>query len=284
MSLGKSDPPPPPDYAGAARAQGGANVQAAVATALLNRPNEVNPYGSRTWNQTGTITIPGAEGNAPIDLPQYQSSVNLTPLGQQRFDQEQRIMSSLGDTAESGLNRVSDSLAKPFSFGGADDLQNQAEAAYMSRMQPQFDRGRESLKTQLAVQGIDPNSDAAKREYEKVAFQENDAKTNAVLNAFKMRPQMLQEEMSIRGQPLNELNALRSGSQVSVPQFQNYSPTSVTSAPVMQGAQAAGNASMQAYNAGAAQDAAMMQGLFSLGGAAMGAPISPGTGKPWWMG
>lgn len=284
MSMGKGDAPAPPDYAAAARAQGGANVQSAIATALLNRPNEVTPYGSRTWSQTGTMTVPGAEGNAPVSLPQYQSSVNLTPLGQERFDQEQRIISSLGDTAESGLNRVGESLAKPFSFSGADDLQSQAESAYMSRLQPQFDRGRESLKTQLATQGIDPGGEAANREYERIAFQENDAKTNAVLNAFKMRPQMLQEEMSIRNQPLNELNALRSGSQVSVPQFQNFSPTSVTAAPVMAGAQAQGNADMQAYNTDAMSGAMGMQGLFSLGGAAMGAPLNKNTGKPWWMG
>jgi hypothetical protein len=284
MSLGKSDPPPPPDYTAAARAQGGANVQSAIATALLNRPREVTPYGTRDWSQIGTMTVPGAEGNAAVELPQYQSSINLTPLGQQRFDQEQRITNQIGNVAESGIGRVQDTFAKPFSFSGADDLQNQAESAYMSRMAPQFQRNRESLKGQLAMQGIDPGGEAADREYERIAFQENDAKTNAVLNAFKMRPQMLQEDLAIRNQPLNEINALRSGSQVNVPQFQNYSPTSVTAAPMFGAAQAQGNADMQGYNAQTAQQSALMGGLFSLGGAAMGAPIPTGGTKPWWMG
>jgi hypothetical protein len=284
VSMGKGDAPAPPDYAAAARAQGGANVQSAIATALLNRPREVTPYGTRDWQQIGTTQIPGADGNPAVDIPNFQSTMSLTPLGQQRFDQEQRMISSLGNTAEAGIGRVGESFSKPFSFSGADDLQNQAEEAYMGRMDKQFARDDESLRTRLATAGIDPGGEAADREFGRLSEAKNDARTRAVLNAFQMRPQMLQEETAIRNQPLNELNALRSGSQVQTPQFQNFSPTSVTAAPVFQGAQASGDAAMQSYNAGAMQDAAFTQGLFSLGGAAMGAPISKTTGKPWWMG
>lgn len=282
--FGKGDPPAPPDYAAAARAQGGANVQSAIATALLNRPNQKTPYGSMTWKQTGTQQIPGAEGNAPIDLPMYEQSINFTPEGQQRWDQEQRITSNLGNVAETGLNRVGESFSKPFSFTGADDLQNKAQDAYLSRMEPQFAREQEALNTRLATAGIDPHGKAASWENQQLQFGKNDARSQAILKAFQMRPQMLQEETAIRNQPLNELNALRSGSQVSMPQFQNPTPTSVTAAPTFAGSQAAGSAGLQSWNAGAAQDAATTQGLFSLGGAAMGAPIPTGGTKPWWMG
>lgn len=52
-------PPPAPDYAGAAKAQGVANVDAARTQGKLNNPNVVSPYGTQTvsygggFNQTG---------------------------------------------------------------------------------------------------------------------------------------------------------------------------------------------------------------------------------------
>jgi len=48
--MGKSSPKPPPapDYAAAATAQGAANLEAARLTAKLSNPNVVTPYGSQT--------------------------------------------------------------------------------------------------------------------------------------------------------------------------------------------------------------------------------------------
>ena len=118
MSMGKNEAPPAPDYAAAARAQGGANLQATIAGNIMNRPNEVTPYGSRTWQTTGNFTVPAAEGNPEVTVPTWQSNVSLTPLGQQRFDQEQRITGQLGNLAEYGLNRVGGSVAQPFNTQG----------------------------------------------------------------------------------------------------------------------------------------------------------------------
>src|SRR3990167_9169358 len=106
MSLGKSDPPPAPDYAAAARAQGGANLQSTIASNVLNRPNEQTPLGSRNWSQQGWYTIPAAEGNPEVRIPRWLSQINLTPQGQSRFEQEQRITGQLGNIAEGGLSRV----------------------------------------------------------------------------------------------------------------------------------------------------------------------------------
>jgi hypothetical protein len=52
-------PPPAPDYAGAAREQGQASIDAAKVQGKINNPNVVNPYGSQTtvygsgFDQTG---------------------------------------------------------------------------------------------------------------------------------------------------------------------------------------------------------------------------------------
>lgn len=52
--MGKSSPsmPAPPDPQQVAAAQGAANIEAARATAALNRYDTVTPYGSQTWSQS----------------------------------------------------------------------------------------------------------------------------------------------------------------------------------------------------------------------------------------
>jgi len=76
----------------------------------------------------------------------------------------------------------------------------------------------------------------------------------------------LGEQTQIRNQILNELNALRTGSQVQMPQFgSGQSGAQVTPAPVAQSV-------WNAYNADASSQNAMMGGLTTLGAAAMMAP------------
>ena len=69
------------------------------------------------------------------------------------------------------------------------------------------------------------------------------------------RARMLQEAMTLRNQPLNELNALRNGNQATVPQFQPFNANGVAAAPAYEAAQS------QAQAAGNYAD-----GFFGLGG------------------
>jgi hypothetical protein len=271
MGMGKSSPPPAPDYAGAARTQGASNVQTAIAEGILNRPNEITPYGSRTWNQIGSQSVGSNDPSlGPVDVPLYQSNVNLTPLGQDRFNQEQRIIGNLGNVAEGQLDRVGQSVAQPFSTNSATQLQDRAEQAYMARLEPRFAQQEEAIRTRLLQNGIMPGSEAWNREYETFNQGRNDARQQAVVAGMQTRPQALQEEMTMRQMPLNELNALRTGSQVNLPQFSGNAPYQVGAAPIMQGAQAQGQADMNAYNAQVGQKNAFTSGLFGLGSAGMG--------------
>ena len=111
--FGKSDPPPAPDYAGMARTQGAANLQSTLAQAYLNRVQQQTPFGTLRWNQDGTITIPGAEGNPAVDIPRFTSTMDFTPEGRRLFDQQTRIQTSLGDIAEGGLDRVQGVFGQP---------------------------------------------------------------------------------------------------------------------------------------------------------------------------
>jgi len=80
--------------------------------------------------------------------------------------------------------------------------------------------------------------------------------------------QDLQTQLALRNQPLNEITGLMSGSQLQMPQFQGYNPTSIAPAPVFAGAQAQGAADMQKYGIQQSGANATTSGLFSLAGAA----------------
>ena len=67
------------------------------------------------------------------------------------------------------------------------------------------------------------------------------------------------------------MNALRTGTQAQLPQFQQYSGAQVAPPPLFNAAQAQGNYQAQTY-----QPSDTMGGLFQLGGAALGGPMGAG--------
>ena len=82
--------------------------------------------------------------------------------------------------------------------------------------------------------------------------------------------QALAQQMQLRNQPLNEISALMSGSQIQMPQFQGYTGANVAAAPVFQATQAGAQDAMARYNAQQAGANSLTSGLFGLGGAALG--------------
>src|SRR3972149_3276624 len=91
-----SSPPPAPDPAATAQAQGAANREAAIATARLNQINEVSPYGSLTYTPTGQTT----DG-----IAQYQRTTTLDPAEQQMLDRQRAIGNQLLGLGGGGLWR-----------------------------------------------------------------------------------------------------------------------------------------------------------------------------------
>jgi hypothetical protein len=85
--------------------------------------------------------------------------------------------------------------------------------------------------------------------------------------------QALQQQLALRNQPLNEISALLSGSQVQMPQFQGYSGVQVAATPYLQAAQAQDAAAMQRYGIQANQAASNASGLYGLAGSLGSAAI-----------
>ena len=136
--------------------------------------------------------------------------------------------------------------------------------AMMEREQPWLDRRRQAITNDLLVQGHNPGSEAWKSQMDDLNRAENDFRLGAFLQAgqeqgrlFGMegarrgqdfteaeraygvgsdwRNQQLKESLLQRQTPLNELNALRTGSQVAMPTTRGYTPFGLQS-PNVEGA------------------------------------------------
>lgn len=84
------------------------------------------------------------------------------------------------------------------------------------------------------------------------------------------RQQAIQEQDYFRNQPLNMLNALRSGNQVTTPQFGNVSAGSnIAAAPVYQASQDQYAAAMQQYQAQMQARSGLLGGIAGIGSAAI---------------
>jgi len=259
--------PAPPDYAGAAQATAAGNVEAARAATAANRINQVTPYGSLTYSQSGTDQY----GN-----PTYTATQALSPAQQQLLDYQNQTSMGLGRLAGQGLGYVENMLNTPFNTAalpstGFNPSQTYQDA-YMQRLAPQLEQNREALQQQLANKGIDIGSVAYDRALQTQAQRENDLLAAATTQGFgvgqQARQQALTEQAYLRNEPLNTLSAVRTGSQVTGPQFVNSFNQATTAGPDLLGA--AGmqyNAQMGDFNAKQAAQQNFNQGLMGLGAA-----------------
>jgi len=280
--MGKKTPSQPaaPDPAATAAAQTATNKETAIANAQLGQVNQYGPYGSLEYTQRGT----SAEG-----IPQYSMTTTLSPQQQQLLD-----MSQQGDlgTARLGLDqlgRISESVSTPFSFDGLPSYgeadQNAAairgEEAILGRLNPQFQRDEEAMRSRLINQGIGQGSQAYSTEMERFNQAKNDARQQAVLggqqygnaelaSALQRRNQGIQEYTTTRNAPLNEYSALTSGTQIQNPQFQSTAPGNMAPVDYAGLVQNQYNSQLGAYNAKVAGNASTMGSLLGAAGTAAG--------------
>lgn len=269
--------PAAPNYAAAAQETAQGNIEAARLATAANRVNQVTPYGNLTYAVTGAD---------PYGNPTWTATQTLSPAQQQLLDYQNQASLGLGKLAGQGLGYVEQMLQTPFNTAalpstGFNPSQTYQEA-YMQRLAPQLQQGRERLQQQLANQGIDIGSEAYDRAMMQQAQRENDLLAAATTQGFNVgqqaRQTALQEQAYLRNEPLNTLSAVRTGAQVQGPQFVNSAQQATTAGPDLLGA--AGmqyNAAMGDFNAKQAAQANLNQGLFGLGGAGIMAMCDPRT-------
>ncbi len=248
--------PAAPDPAKTAAAQSTANRETAVTQYGLNATNQNTPNGSLTYNQIGTW----ADGT-----PRFEANTTLNQQQQQLYDKGNVTQNNLADIGNQQSARIGALLNTPVNLQTAtEDKINKLGSA---RLDPRFARESESLDTQLINKGIRPGSAAYNTARTQFDQSKNDAYNQLYLSG---RGQGAQEALTERNQPINEISALLSQSQVSQPNFTNTPQPGVAPTDVIGAQQQSLNQQNLGYNAEVAQQQALTNGLFKLGSAAVG--------------
>jgi len=222
--MGKPSPPPPPDYAGAAREQGVANQAAARQTAVLSNPNIISPYGNQTVSYDMASGFDGT--------PQPTITQTLTPEAQATLEAQQRVQRSLAGLGEQATGTAQRIMGTPFQYTGPDiqtsvgpqvapnygpaageyglaggfnadrfgnlktdvDLSGvakmpinagmTAQQAIMNRLQPQLEQRSNALRQNLANQGITLGSEAYNAAMRDESQAQNDLLSQAALQGI----------------------------------------------------------------------------------------------------
>ena len=254
-------PPIQPTPQQTATAQTATNVATGTANQLLNMTNQYGADGSvREYTRLGDELIDNGFGQK-IGIPRFREDIRFSPTDQAIFNTGKQTEQNIANIGRDQSARIGDLLGTPLKLG------NEAtEARLMDlgsrRLNPQFARDEEALRTRLSNSGLREGSSAWNAEMERFGQNKNDAFNQLLLTG---RGVANQEMLTERNQPINEISALLSQSQVSQPAF-GSTPQSQIAGTDFAGIQANyNNNQMQAYQQKVAQQNAMMGGLFGIG-------------------
>lgn len=260
------DPPPAPDPKVTADAQAGMNRDTAQAQQLTNAVNQVTPDGSLTYTQGGDYSYVGSDGKT-VTIPRLTATQALSAGGQKLYDTNMATKQAISQIGLDQSQRIGGLLGSPV------DLSNDATEQRLielgnKRLQPLQAQQEETLRARLSNQGLQPGSEAWNREMAQFGRTSNDAIDQLILQGHG---QAVQEALTQRNQPINEISALLSGSQVSQPNFVGTPQASIASPDYMGAVQNQYQAQLGAWNAQNQQNNAFMGGLFGLAGAGLSA-------------
>lgn len=248
----------------------------------LNAPGQI---GTNLSDYSGRISS-GLGANAPA-LPQFDSSYRDTvaqSLMERMQPVHERQQSQLEtQLANQGFNVGSEGYTRAL----ADLQQRQAAERYNAldtagqEAQRLFNMGMGSRQQAMSELGFGNQAigqtaalDTSRMQAQNQALAQQQALNQQFADyQNRMRQQAIAEQMQRRGMSLNEMNALLSGQQVSMPQMPSFVSAQRSETPNILGATQMGyDAALGQYNAQQQANANMMGGLFSLGSAAMGMP------------
>lgn len=245
------------------------NLDTALTQQLVNMTNQVGPWGSTTYTQDGNASFVNSQGQT-VNIPRFTQTTTYTPEQQAIFDRSTQAQGNLAQLAVDQSARMGEYLSTPFQF----DNQDAADWAYdlaSSRIRPQQEQNREALDASLVNRGIRPGTAAYQREMTRMDQSDTDQMNQLALTG---RSQAFSEAVAQRNQPINELTAFLSGSQVSNP------TTGFSATPQAQvaGVDYAGLVNSN-YQARVSQSNDLMGGLFGLAGAGVSAFAPTGLGR-----
>lgn len=215
--MGKPKSPKAPDPVETGKAQTGTNVATAIANQLGNMTNQVTPYGSKNYSQSGDFTFTDPVSGTSYSIPRFTETTTLTKDGQYLQDKTVQTQKNLADMSVNQSDRLGQLLSKPLNlnglpartdapqmaqigggpklastFGGTGPItmsygtdwsqdRQKVEDAIMSRLAPQQAQDRATMEAQLAQQGIVKGSQAYDREMSRMDQSVTDSRMQAIL-------------------------------------------------------------------------------------------------------
>ena len=175
-------PPPAPDYAGAAQAQGAANVETARLEGRMNRPDVVSPY-----DITRVTDLPDDRFLQTYTLaPEYEAQrKKQVGISDAYLDTAGRLLEGLPQESFSLANLSPQpgmidrsSFAEVPTMEALGDYATRVETAYynraVNRLQPQFEKQGIDLRTQLINSGIPEGTTAYNNAFAELRMAQND--------------------------------------------------------------------------------------------------------------
>lgn len=250
-----------------AQAQSGLNRDTGIAQNLTNMISTNNPWGSTSYSPNGSASYVDSTGKT-VSIPQFTQTTTLTPAQQGIFDRTQGAQTNIAGIAEDQSARLGDYLNDPFEFNNQDAADWSYDLA-SSRILPQQARNEEALRSRLINAGLRPGTQAWDSEMSRLTMANTDQMNQLALTG---RGQAFGEALASRNQPINEITALLSGSQVSNPATMS-GPTPQAS---VGGVDYSGLVGDQ-YRQKLASHNATLGGLFGLAGQVGGLAALPGV-------
>jgi hypothetical protein len=233
--MSKAQAPAAPDPTATAAAQEGTNVGTAVAQQTLNNTNQVTPYGSTNYNQTGGYTDP----SSGQFVPSYTETTSLDPALQSVLGGTETAANSLVPTVNNLATQANATATNPLNVNTANNSTIAAgpqaldpsvsQAAYNASTQfltPQFSQQQEDLQDQLARQGMSVGGQGYSNAENQLENTQNAALTGAANNAvvtganqannmynlaLQGQQQQIGQQQTVQQQPLSLLSQIYGG-------------------------------------------------------------------------
>lgn len=230
-------------------------LQAAKEQQRMNMIGQTTPYGSLDWT---------ADPNAPSG---YRASQSFSPEIKRLLDSNIQMSQGMSDVGNRQLGVVADTLAKPLDLGWDATASHIADLNRKS-LDPIWSQRENDFQQQMANKGLVPGSAAYAAASREFGNQRDTSYNDMLLRAYDTA---VKTQLQQRSQPLNELSAMRSGSQIAQPvQSLGLTQTPQTS---VQPTDYAGIVAREQQAKQQSQNA-MLGGLFGLGGDLLGAGLS----------
>lgn len=178
----------------------------------MNMTGQNSPWGSLSYQQTGTQTIIDPNGK-PVQVPMYTANTTLSPQQQAIYDQTQAAELNLANIANEQSGRIGELLNNPFEFNNSAAEQWAYDLA-SPRILQQQQKNEGALRSQLISSGIRPGTAQWDSEMSRLTNANTDQLNQLALTG---RSQAFNEALAQRNQPLNEIIGLMSGTQIQNP-------------------------------------------------------------------